>query len=864
MASPAHLLEYVHSRRLSPDSLFRHLPLWLDEHMRRFADPQRCPDCTSPLPAGASQCHSCGLLLAGPLGRELFATLTRADDLLRRMREASHVPLTSPLTPPTPVPTATATATSRPSSVPKILLALGATCLLVAALVFLAVTWSSLGIAGRTLTLVLLTVAMGGITAWVAARDLRGATEALGLVTVGLVALDLAGARTAGWLGDPSEPTFLLILGALLLTGGTAAARLLGRTPVGAFTGGEAAAVLGAALLAVGLATQDWGNAGARLAVATLVIVGAAAAAWTLAGASTRLFRVTAWGTSIVACGTWLCLLLAGVDHLSLHPSVRSSWGGLEVWPVLAAAAIALALAGVPKLHITVRVAWAGAGLVAVTAAIIAPALDEGPNTSTGAVLVAVAAAAALTLLTRRPWAAAGLGVTLLGSLHLGIQVLVLGGAAAERYVDAAAAAWAGDPGGRFGEYVASPDIADPWLLPVCVAVLAAAGAAMSRLTDGGRTQPVTVLAVPAGAVLGVVAVTTLVLHPVPVSLAVGSLLAVAVLFAVPALRRDDPLTGPLAGVFLAGALVLGGYDESTTLAAVVVSLVLAALVHLRTRRVTTAVGSGIAVPPLVAALAWTAGALIDVPGTWAAFAGLLVLVVVALTRVSVPTAGGSAAARLSVEATALITAVPLAVVGVDAAAAPREATWAALYLTVVGAAASAMALLRRDRREAGWLGGLLLAAATWVRLYDLGVEAPEPYTLPSALALLVIGWRHVRGDDQSSTHLALGPGLGLALVPSALWVLEDPLSLRALLLGAACLALVVGGVQARWSAPLAYGAVVGAVVVLREAGPYVGDAVPRWALIGAAGVLLIVMGVTWEQRLQQARSAARYVGRLR
>jgi hypothetical protein len=75
---------------------------------------------------------------------------------------------------------------------------------------------------------------------------------------------------------------------------------------------------------------------------------------------------------------------------------------------------------------------------------------------------------------------------------------------------------------------------------------------------------------------------------------------------------------------------------------------------------------------------------------------------------------------------------------------------------------------------------------------------------------------------------------------------------------------LVVAGVQARWSAPLLLGAVVGGLVVLREAAPYVGEAVPRWGLIGAAGVLLIAMGVTWEQRLLQARSIATYVRRLK
>jgi hypothetical protein len=39
---------------------------------------------------------------------------------------------------------------------------------------------------------------------------------------------------------------------------------------------------------------------------------------------------------------------------------------------------------------------------------------------------------------------------------------------------------------------------------------------------------------------------------------------------------------------------------------------------------------------------------------------------------------------------------------------------------------------------------------------------------------------------------------------------------------------------------------------------------VPHWALIGAAGALLIGVGVTWEQRLQDARDVLTYVRRLR
>ena len=113
---------------------------------------------------------------------------------------------------------------------------------------------------------------------------------------------------------------------------------------------------------------------------------------------------------------------------------------------------------------------------------------------------------------------------------------------------------------------------------------------------------------------------------------------------------------------------------------------------------------------------------------------------------------------------------------------------------------------------------------------------SPEAYTLPSALALLVVGGVHLRRRADAGTMTALAPGLSLALVPSLLWVLVEPTGPRALLLGLGCFALVLAGLRLRWTAPLALGATVGALLVLRLAAPYVGDAVPRWVLIGGAG----------------------------
>jgi hypothetical protein len=142
-------------------------------------------------------------------------------------------------------------------------------------------------------------------------------------------------------------------------------------------------------------------------------------------------------------------------------------------------------------------------------------------------------------------------------------------------------------------------------------------------------------------------------------------------------------------------------------------------------------------------------------------------------------------------------------------------------------------------------------------------VEAPEAYTLPSALALIVVGLVRLRRVPELETMAALTPGLGLALLPSLVWVLEDPLTLRSVALGVACLALVTGGARLRWSAPVVHGALVGSLLVLRHATP-IAEAVPRWALIGAAGVLLVTLGITWEKRIRDARAVAGYVRGLR
>ncbi|WP_341230309.1 hypothetical protein, partial [Nocardioides salarius] len=159
--------------------------------MPTYARPDLCPDCGAVLPPEPDACPRCGLPLRDPLADELLATLRHADELVVRLRARAAAPTRAPVP-------GTVRRTRRGSggrrlvprrlgqaTVPQLLLALGAACLLVAAVVFLAVAWSWLGVAGRTAVLLVLTVSAGGASVLLSRRDLVAAAEALCAVTLG-------------------------------------------------------------------------------------------------------------------------------------------------------------------------------------------------------------------------------------------------------------------------------------------------------------------------------------------------------------------------------------------------------------------------------------------------------------------------------------------------------------------------------------------------------------------------------------------------------------------------------------------------------------------------------------------------------
>ena len=788
-----------------------------------FADPFTCPSCSARIPVDASACPRCGLLLRVPLATELLQTLRTADDLLARLRALSRESAPpAPLRPPPPVTPVRQRYAVSTLSVPRILLGLGALCLLVAAVVFLAAAWSWLGVGGRTAVLAGLTVASAGLGLWLARRDLRIAGEALTTVGLGLLTLDVLGADRAGWLGELAPDELVAVVG------GTVLAVSLALALAGRLVAPQVVAVAGLSALGGGVLAMT----GHQTLVPTAVVLAHAGLAVI---ARARRLAAMLVAAAVGATAWWAGLLLSGLDRATGHPSLSSLWAEGRGASLLVAAVLPLLV--VPFVR---RYDGADRAAVAVSAALLTvtaglPATDEGSTRLVAVALGVLAGWTLAALLLPAAWRVVAWPSMLVAAMPVTVTAVELAGQALANALPTGTP-FTGTVSARLGE----PDpVAAPVLLLLGVAGLA--GAVLAVLPRLPRWQ------LPAGVVV-LAALGTVALHPVPVWVLVAGLAVLGAALVADALRHEGSfgLVESVAGVVLAAAGLVVALPSDVLTAAVLALLVVAAATLHGYGWPDQQLWGGLLLPASAAGLLWVVG---EVAGVDPAHRGVPVLLLVGLLAIARP--------RPEIEASAALAGTVAAAAAVDGSGS------LALHLTVAGVLVSASALVHPGRRAAGWAGGTLLAAASWVRLWDVGVTAPEPYTLPSAVALLLVGLVHLRRDPRAPTWPALGPGLLLATVPSLLWVLEDPLGPRAVLLGLGCLALVLAGAHLRWSAPLVVGATVGATVVLRELAPYLAE-VPQWALIGSAGTLLTVVGVTWERRLRDLRSTGAYLGRLR
>ncbi len=189
-----------------------------------------------------------------------------------------------------------------------------------------------------------------------------------------------------------------------------------------------------------------------------------------------------------------------------------------------------------------------------------------------------------------------------------------------------------------------------------------------------------------------------------------------------------------------------------------------------------------------------------------------------------------------------------------------------ALVLGLSGVIAAGTAVRPERRRVAGPVAAVLFVAAGWLRLALWEVAVPEAYALPVAVPALVVGALRRRRGAGAGSWVAYGPGLGAGLVPSLCAVWGDAGWLRPLLLGSVALAVTLVGARRRLQAPLVLGGGVMVLVALHELAPYVAQVVgvlPRWLPPALAGLLLLVVGATYERRLRELRRLRDVVGRM-
>ncbi|MFF5504304.1 SCO7613 C-terminal domain-containing membrane protein [Streptomyces roseolus] len=760
-----------------------------------------------------------------------------------------------------PFPGARPAAETSPRGAQNVLLTLGGTLLAVAALAFTLVSWGSMGIAGRSAVLLLVTSAALAAPAVLLRRGLTSTAEAVGALGLALTVLD---------------------------------AYALHRVALPATDG------LGYAAVAAGLLASLWAGYGGLLRGLRLPFPASVAAAQLplplgvlAAGGGPA---AVAWAAALTAAAD--VLLLARRAGVAVRTTAGVSAALLAVWALPVGGTLSLTgpWAGGPLL-----LGWAAVLLGA--ARVVRPAAR---------VLAAVAALAGVAAVAGPVRAALPAEWTVPVYVVCGLAVAALWRPVRVARIPAEVRAGFGLGGGG----VAALGLV--WALPPVLGGLLGPAARTTAVWSGTHTAPVPaqwpatallVLLLGAGAAAavrgpwgrwGAVLLGWAVLTALPVALglsyaagiavrlvATGAALALAVRpgvltrglpepAAVP--ERPEPSTRPGGGwgaSWPVGAPVAAGALLSRTgLVTGLASAGSALLLALDVRAATFVVlgvllglcaaaavlGSGAVRETAAGGAVLTAAGLVGAgtaaAGLSAAAAGLVLLLVPAGT------------AALAVRFRSLASELSGVAVGALAVAltAPRPAVLA-LALALGGVIAAATALRPERRRAASWTAGALFLAAAWLRLGVWGVTVPEAYTLPVTVPALVVGLLRRRLDPAASSWGAYGAGLAATLVPGLVAVWSDPHWARPLLLGTGALAVTLLGARFRLQAPLVLGGAVLALVAVHELAPYVVQlvgALPRWLPPAAAGLLLLAVGATYERRLREARLVRERLARMR
>ena len=741
-----------------------------------------------------------------------------------------------------PVPTA-ATAPRRSWTTQQTLLAVGVLLVLVAASIALAIAWFVIGRTGQMLVMGGFTAAATVASLQLSRRHLPSSAEALAVVAGGLLLLDISAARRFGLadLDAVDGRTYAAVTGLLAALALAALHRHDQR-------------IAGFAVLSLTAASIGWAG------VVGYASTAAAGAALSLLGA-----------------------VLFGVVHLVVPASFgltrRAATGPAAGWAALsyAAAAVGAATASADALDTP-----SGAGVGAMTFDGVACVAVLAALAVAGALTVRQVVAARATRLgsrgavradwATRPWSGdwRALGVVaLVASASVPTAVLCLALQVGAFWTAALALLTAVLAIVLAAARVRTTSLGTAW----CEAQTGLALAVLVLVSVVHDSRPATIVAftgvalasataavrrpgwrVPATAVGAVAAVAAVALTGSIASLDVEVLAAAsagAALVTGALARGSEPEEAPLAAVghltlfgTLLGALASELGDGVVITVLVAIALTAAATAVLR--MVLRPVAAGVSAAATAWAL-WLAGGLVGSRTQWTVLvAAALVLVALAQWRRRRPE-------EVVLGTLACLVALTTVAVAVDRSWPHAAAAVAAAYgLVTIGYAALP------HRRAVVALAVVALTSAVWLELDHAEVTTLEAWTLPLAVLLLAAGlWSHRELGDHS--WLTAGPGLAVALLPSALFTTVDDGVLRPLVTVSAAVSVLVVGALRRWQAPVVLGATAAIVIALTQLGPYAVH-LPRYLTLGTLGIALLAIGARYEQRRADARQAVSWL----
>ena len=830
----------------------------------KFADAGVCPSCRGRL-EHATTCPHCGLDLTSHEVQQAWQALVVADQWIDRARslQSTNVPSepTPATQPPQHPPDVAQPRPKRSVSAGSVLLALGAGLILVAGTIFITVSWGSLGVLGRALALLAVTALIGALGWFVTRRGLRASAEAVWSVFFGLLTLDWFAARDQGlagldsWPGGVSAAVWaVLVIGATLVVV-PSGRRHLSKVLLAPSIVAGIAAWVGAGGLAAELADEIAGAdfwpaglaTGAAIVAGLVLRRGGVRVGWWISGAGAATYGLFAIGFA--------------VGDAAEYPSLRGLVVDAHGLPLLVVVVLA-----VTSGLLVGRIRWAASALAVAGAATLVtlPIEDASPERGAYLAVACLVGAMAWVIGRENDWlrgvrlavAVGTAGLALASAPWVGrLLVIVVEGASADRTDDLLTRLHPDD----------APEVGPWWVALVVTVGLVAALAGARRWPESARLRA---HLHPAAVCVGVAgALATAAVVDLPAVVIGGALVAGgAVLSLAPAgMPRGWHWVGP-AVVALAPLSTLSSWPAAVIVwpaAAVVLgaAALRTSIVELRLSAAFTGTAWGLAI--VLPALE-----LVDGDDRWTALA----LVVAGLVGLAASLfAINDDLTHVAVESASAI----VGVVGLAVASVVSTLGFASLAWTVAGAGVVVLGLTSPRRTWYRWVGSALLGVAYVLRLAASDVDVVEAYTLPFAAFLLAVGLWVMRGSavrrpdpgtptrDRPGSVRALLPGVVTAMLPSLPFALDEPTSLRALLLGiGAALALVVG-VWRRWQVPFVAGALVLAALTLANVGP-VALAVPRWILLAVVGAVLGGAGITWEDRVRDGRAAIRYVGSMR